>query len=275
MAPPPGAPARLGNVAPAWTLALGPPLAALILYQRRLAGSVEQQRELDRLKDEFISTTSHELRTPLTSIYGSAVTLDERDVDTKTRDQLIRIIRTEAARLTTLVDDVLWASRITGRRLAKNIQACDPSQAIQEVVATISSSAPSSVRVVDGGSAASTVRADPAHLHRVLLNLADNAVKYSPDGGTVTIGARYHDGGVRFEVRDEGLGVPADRRGWGFEKVTRLDPGMTRGIGGTGLGLFICKKLVDEMGGRIWVEPNEWLENGSTGSVFAFELPAR
>jgi two-component system, OmpR family, sensor histidine kinase VicK len=103
----------------------------------------------------------------------------------------------------------------------------------------------------------------------VLVNLVDNAVKYSPDGGTVRLGVAEIDGHVHFSVSDEGIGIPQSEQRRIFDKFYRLDPNMTRGIGGTGLGLFICRELIRLMDGRIWVtsEPGR-------GSTFTFEVPA-
>jgi signal transduction histidine kinase len=103
----------------------------------------------------------------------------------------------------------------------------------------------------------------------VLVNLVENAIKYSPDGGTIEVGVEGHNGAVRFWVRDEGLGIPEGEEQKIFEKFYRLDPQMSRGVGGTGLGLYICNELVGRMGGRIWVEAN-----GRKGSTFLFDLRA-
>ena len=102
----------------------------------------------------------------------------------------------------------------------------------------------------------------------MLVNLVENAIKYSPDGGRVEVGIEERDGFLRFHVRDEGLGIAPEDQEQIFEKFYRADPQMTRGVGGTGLGLYICRELIDRMGGRIWAEPN-----GSKGSMFVFELP--
>ena len=114
------------------------------------------------------------------------------------------------------------------------------------------------------------VAADAEQLRQVLTNLLDNAIKYSPDGGPVTVLLTREGQKVRFSVRDEGLGIPASERRRIFEKFYRLDPQMTRGIGGTGLGLYICRELVNRIDGRIWVET---AGNGSRGSVFVVEVP--
>jgi two-component system phosphate regulon sensor histidine kinase PhoR len=106
-------------------------------------------------------------------------------------------------------------------------------------------------------------------LRQVLANLVDNAVKYSPAGGRVRVSLEPHESRVLFVVRDQGLGIPLREQARIFEKFYRLDPNLTRGVGGTGLGLYICRELVRRMGGRIWVASRE-----DEGSTFFFELPA-
>jgi signal transduction histidine kinase len=222
------------------------------------------------LKDEFIAVVSHELRTPLASVYGGAVTLERRELDQATRERLFGIIRRESARLAKLVDDVLWASRLDAKRLTHGTQRCDASAIAREVASTAAEMAPDNISVVahtDGPLMAEV--SDPEHVRRVLANLVDNAIKYSPDGGAVEVAAERIDGRLRFTVKDEGIGVPQSEQERIFEKFTRLDPDMTRGIGGTGLGLYICRELVQQMNGEIWVSGND-----GPGSTFAFEIPA-
>src|SRR5437773_1495614 len=103
----------------------------------------------------------------------------------------------------------------------------------------------------------------------VLTNLVDNAIKYSPDGGPVEVAIARRDHAVRFSVRDLGLGIPSGDQRRIFDKFYRLDPNLTRGVGGTGLGLYICRELVRRMDGSIWVELRE-----GEGSRFTFELPS-
>jgi signal transduction histidine kinase len=100
------------------------------------------------------------------------------------------------------------------------------------------------------------------------VNLTENAIKYSPDGGRIEIAAGRENGVVRFSVRDQGLGIAPDEQPHIFERFHRVDPNMTRGVGGTGLGLYICRELVEGMNGRMWVTSRE-----GAGSTFSFELP--
>jgi signal transduction histidine kinase len=114
------------------------------------------------------------------------------------------------------------------------------------------------------------VLADADKVRQVLTNLVENAIKYSPDGGTVALRVEPIGERVRFVVSDEGLGIPSQEQERIFEKFYRLDPNLTRGVGGTGLGLYICRELVARMGGTIRVEAS----GQGQGSTFAVELPA-
>jgi two-component system, OmpR family, sensor histidine kinase VicK len=115
---------------------------------------------------------------------------------------------------------------------------------------------------------APALAADPDKVRQVLSNLVENAVKYSPEGGTVTVSLVQHGDRLRFTVEDDGLGVPPEEQRRIFEKFYRLDPQLSRGVGGTGLGLYISRELVARMAGRIWVE-----SDGRRGSRFVVELP--
>ena len=112
------------------------------------------------------------------------------------------------------------------------------------------------------------VAADADKLRQILINLRENAIKYSPDGGRVLIALSRQGSVVRFEVQDQGLGIAEDELPHIFERFHRVDPNMTRGVGGTGLGLYICRELVEGMRGRMWVTSIE-----GAGSTFSFELP--
>jgi signal transduction histidine kinase len=120
----------------------------------------------------------------------------------------------------------------------------------------------------DAPDSSPAVAGDPDKVRQVLANLLDNAVKYSPDGGEVELRLDAQEGRMRFSIRDQGLGIPPAEQARIFEKFYRLDPQLTRGVGGTGLGLYICRELVRRMGGRIWVASGE-----GPGSTFFFELP--
>jgi signal transduction histidine kinase len=260
----------LWEESPFVALVLIGPMVAIALYQRSVQGSLDRLREVDRLKDEFVAVASHELRTPLAAVYGAAITLRQHDLDGETRDSMLDVIFHESDRLARIVNDVLWASRLESGGLPTVIESCDPLELTEAVVADARRRLPAGSSLeLNSAPALPVVAADPEKLRRVLVNLVDNAVKYSPDGGRIEVEVAPSDGWVRFSVRDEGLGIPEAEMERIFDKFHRLDPYLQRGVSGTGLGLYICRELVRQMNGRIWVESSV-----GEGSTFSFELPA-
>ena len=258
----------LWDRSPYLSLVLAGPLLATAAYQRWIHGALDRLREFDRLKDEFIAIVSHELRTPLTSVYGAAMTLGNQTLDEERRDALIEIVSTESARLARLLDQILWVSRLDSGRARAVITAVDVVPLVSEVVDATRTHLPPDVAVeLEHEPEAPPVAADPDKLRQVLVNLIENAVKYSGEG-TVHVRLLRDDGKMRFSVRDNGLGIPFEEHERVFEKFYRLDPDMTRGVGGTGLGLYICRELIEGMDGRIWLESSP-----GVGSTFTFELP--
>ncbi|HEY3551358.1 MAG TPA: ATP-binding protein, partial [Gaiellaceae bacterium] len=232
---------------------------------------VTDERAVEQMKTDFVSTVSHELRTPLAAIYGAAMTLRRRDVvvDEPQRDRLLEVVASEADRLARIVNDILWASRLESGRMSIAIERCDAAAITTEVMDVLRSRAPEGIEVdLSKSRALPPVAADPDKLRQILTNLIDNAIKYSPDGGRVEVEIGRSGGRVRFRVADHGLGIPPTEQDRIFEKFFRLDPNLTRGVGGTGLGLYISRELVTRMNGRIWVD-----SDGRTGSSFFLELP--
>jgi PAS domain S-box-containing protein len=233
---------------------------------------ITEEHRLDELKAEFIATASHELRTPLAAVYGAAQTLKRHDfaLDEAGRERFISLIVDESDRLASIVNQILLANQLEVGRLDLETEPFDAADLVERVIESARTHAPShirfDVRVADG---VPPVAADKDRARQVLVNLVDNAVKYSPGGGRIELGLEAADGVVEFRVVDEGLGIPADEQKRIFEKFYRLDPMLTQGIGGTGLGLYICSELVERMGGRIWLESEE-----GKGSTFFFQLPA-
>ena len=230
------------------------------------------ERALEAMRTEFVSTVSHELRTPLAAIYGAAMTLRRSDVTLaeEQRASLLDVVSGEADRLARTVNDILWASRLDNDSLHVSIQNCDPLSLARDVVEAQRAHLDRAHQVIlDAADDLPPIAGDPDKVGRVLINLVDNAVKYSPDGGVVTVAVRIVGAHVRFSVTDQGLGIPIAEQRRIFDKFYRLDPNMNRGVGGTGLGLYICRELVRRMDGRIWVDSGG-LGHGST---FAVELP--
>jgi len=227
-------------------------------------------RRLEEIKADFIATASHELRTPLAAVYGAAQTLLRHDfaLDETGRERFVSLIADESERLGRIVNEILLANQLDAGRLDLEVEPFDPADLVERVVEATRAYAPPSVTLeASADDALPSVSADLDKARQVLVNLVENAIKYSPEGGHVGVEAVEHDGAVRFTVRDEGLGIAPEDQDRIFEKFYRADPQMVRGVGGTGLGLYICKELVNRMGGQIWVEPN-----GDKGSAFFFEL---
>ena len=229
-----------------------------------------EERRVERLKSEFVSTISHELRTPLAAIYGAALTLQRRDpVLDAQRDRLLEVVAAEAERLARIVNDILWVSRVESGTLHIAVENCDPTRLAQAVVSAAQAHLPENLMLtLEADADLPSVAADADKVRQILANLVDNSVKYSPDGGRIRVRITSDGTCVRFAVIDDGLGIPASERHRIFEKFYRLDPELTRGVGGTGLGLYISRELVRRMNGRIHVESNE-----GAGASFTVELP--
>jgi PAS domain S-box-containing protein len=231
-----------------------------------------EERALEQMRSDFVATVSHELRTPLAAIYGAALTIRREDLelDDELRDHLLQVIAAESDRLAAIIEDLLLASHLDSGKLQLTIEECDPRELAASVVEAAAAYVPTNVELaLEIEDDVPSVRADRNQLQQVLGNLVDNAVKYSPDGGDVRLRIERSGGSVRFSVSDTGLGIPQSEQRRIFEKFYRLDPHMTRGIGGTGLGLYISSELVRRLDGRIWVVSTE-----GAGSTFHVELPA-
>ena len=186
------------------------------------------------------------------------------------RDQLLGVIAEESDRLAQIVNDLLLASHLDSGRLHVFTEPCDGRALAEQVLDAARTHAAEGVELeFDAPENLPPVEADPGQLQQVLTNIVDNAIKYSPDGGTIVVQLAAKDRFLRFAVVDHGLGIPVSEQTRIFEKFYRLDPEMTRGVGGTGLGLYICRALVQQLHGRIWVTSQE-----GKGSTFFVELPA-
>ena len=252
-----------------WLSLLGVDVADATVYSFQ---DRTDERVLDKLRDDFVATASHELRTPLAAIYGAAKTLRRRDaLDDEGVEHLMGIISSESERLARVVEDILFASHLDSGRLRFAAAPVDVRALVSDVIESMQLQLENGVtlRVEAPPNGLPDVAADPIRLRRVLLNLLENAIKYSPEGGPVVLRVAPGDNRrLRLQVRDEGLGIPRGEQERIFEKFYRADPQLARGVGGTGLGLYICRELVQRMGGEIQVES----EPGK-GSTFTVELP--
>jgi len=233
---------------------------------------ITEIRSVERMKTAFVSTVSHELRTPLTSIKGFISTLladTEGYYDQVTQREFYQIIDTECDRLTRLISDLLNVSRIeAGRALELNPKPVQLPSLIEKVVTAQKSYTTKHTFKMDVEEDLPIVIADEDKVDQILTNLVSNAIKYSPRGGKVTVAGHKDRNGVVVSVGDQGMGIPKDHLPRIFERFHRVDNRDAREVGGTGIGLYLVKHLVEAHGGKIWVDSE--VEKGST---FTFTLP--
>ena len=233
---------------------------------------ISAERSVEQMKSDFVSTVSHELRTPLTSIYGFAETLLRQDVHfgEDERATFLRYIASESERLTAIVDRLLSVAQLDTGDMAVQLAETDVGAVVSEAVRSVKSQDGQEAHrfVVALEDEPLAAEADREKLGQVLAHLLDNAIRYSPAGGTVTVAARRKDDAVEVSVEDEGVGIPHAEQERIFRKFYRGDAGSGAvGAGATGLGLFLAEGLVTAMGGRIWVDSDE-----GRGSTFVLEL---
>jgi signal transduction histidine kinase len=221
-------------------------------------------RRLEAVRRDFVANVSHELKTPLTSIAGYAETLLSEDPDPGTRRVFLRTILNNSQRMQQLVDDQLDLSRIESGRWQPKIEMLDVAAAVRDAwQPRADRAAAGRIRfVVDAGEGAEVVQADAEAIRQILGNLYDNAIRFTPPGGTITCLSRVEDGGVTIAVTDTGAGIGSDHLPRIFERYYRVDAARSREAGGTGLGLSIVKHLVEAHGGRASAESE--LGHGTT-----------
>ncbi len=231
---------------------------------------VTQRREVDQLKNEFVSMVSHELRTPLTAIRGSLGLLAGGALGelSSPATRMVEIAMDSSRRLTRLIDQILDLERIESGTVPLEIGNYDAGDLIDAAVDqmnVIAEEAGVSIRITgrDG-----SVITDADRVVQTLLNLLGNAVKFSPDGGTVAVASTVFDNNVEFRVEDRGRGIPPDKLETVFIRFQQVDSSDARDKGGTGLGLAISRSLVERLGGRIWAENRD-----GGGARFSFVLP--
>jgi PAS domain S-box-containing protein len=252
-----------------WVAVTGVAFDEGVVYALR---DVSDEHALERARSDFVATASHELRTPLAAVYGAARTLLRTDIEIPgdQRDRFLEIIVSETERLTAIVSQILLAGQLEEGRVDVTTTATDLKPLAQSALDLARLRAPEQIELrLEQNGAPAVALADEDKLRQVLVNLLDNAIKYSPDGGEVVVELEGGNGRVRLAVRDRGLGIPPGEHERIFEKFYRLDPALTRGVGGSGLGLFISRELVSRMGGSLTVrsQPGE-------GAAFVVDLPA-
>src|SRR5579885_3290482 len=232
---------------------------------------VTAERQLEERQNEFVATVSHELRTPMTAVLGAARTLLRPDLDLADdlRRQLLEMIAAQAARLARVTESVLLVGRLDRDEVVVERERVEVEQLVAETLDMLAPTIPAAIAVSSEAGPGCAVLGDRSRIQQVLVNLVDNAVKYSPGGGAVGVRAARRGDVVLIEVADEGGGIPAADLDRIFEKFDRGDPARRLAAGGTGLGLYISRELVERMGGSIGVASTP-----GAGSTFTVELPA-
>jgi len=239
-----------------------------------LQAANERLKELDRLKDEFLSTVTHELRTPLTSVRSfSEILHDTPDLKTEERQKFLGIIIRESERLTRLINQVLDLTKIEAGRMDWHMGEVDLMEVIEDAVATLGhrfeersiafrKEMPDHVLAVLG---------DRDQLMQVVINLLSNAEKFCrPKSGRVLVSLKVETKDIVVSISDNGPGIAAKDQELIFEKFHQVSDGTTGNPKGSGLGLAISRKIVEHFGGRIWVKSDL-----GKGAVFSFSIPIR
>jgi two-component system phosphate regulon sensor histidine kinase PhoR len=223
---------------------------------------------LERLRADFVATAAHELRTPLAAVYGAVRTLrhSEHELSEEISAQFLAMIEDEAERLKLVMDQLLVSAQLDRDEVTLHRDVVDLGELCKSIAGVVDVRKPEAIDLtVEVADDPVEVDTDGERLRQVVANLLDNAIKYSPGGGRVDVRVGVQGGSGTIEVADQGLGIPAHEQQRIFEKFYRLDPSMTRGIGGSGLGLYISRELVRQMGGEILVDSE--LAEGSTFTV--------
>jgi signal transduction histidine kinase len=232
---------------------------------------VTADRELDRMRDAFVATVSHELRTPLTSISGFLEMMEEEEHALGDAGrQYLDVIRRATDRLHALVEDLLLVAQIEARRIELELTPVDLAQvAVRSAEAARPTAAEKRIALDVVADEPPPVLADEKRLSQVLDNLISNAVKFTPDGGTVTVTVGRNGAGARVVVADSGIGVPLEEQKQVFSRFFRASTATRRAIPGTGLGLAICHALIEQHNGSI-----EFSSREGEGTEVTVILPA-
>ncbi len=240
----------------------GMPPGAILTFH-----DITERRRAERVRRDFVANASHELRTPLTSIRGFVEALEDGAIAEPERsERFLGKIRTHADRMAALVEDLLELSRLESGERPPQWEEVLPLEIVEDVVASFSAFAGRRNTILTGSGAAPAVVTDADRLRRIVENLVENAIKYTPEGGRVEVVAQAAaEGGALIEVRDNGPGIAPEHLPRIFERFYRVDKARSREMGGTGLGLAIVKHLAEGMGASVGVSSE--LDKGTTFTV--------
>lgn len=240
------------------------------LYFIAQAQNISERRAVEQMKNEFISVVSHELRTPLTAIQGSLGLLSSGLYDHKPQEfhKFIQIALLETERLVRLVNDILDIERLNSGQVEFQMEACSAQDLMTQVVKSLQAIAHQDSITLEILPTSLQLWAERDAMLQTLTNLVGNAIKFSPPHTTVTLSAYPQDDMVLFQVRDQGRGIPPEQLETIFSRFQQVDASDSRQKGGTGLGLSICQSIIQQHGGKIWVESQL-----AKGSTFYFTIP--
>ena len=236
----------------------------------RLKESLAHLTEMNQLKDDFVAAVSHELRTPLTSIQGYVKTLlrPGATFEPEIQQSFLEAVDRQSDRLRNLIEDLLVVSQLEAQSVSTTSVPVKLDQVVSNATNELRDKLAGRDLSVDVPPKTPVVYSDEGKIFQILSNFLDNAAKYSPPGTAVKVQARTEGEGVTVMVCDSGDGIPAEEQDRIFERFYQVDQSSTREVGGTGLGLYICRRLAEALGGRVWLE-----RSGSDGSAFALWVP--
>jgi signal transduction histidine kinase len=229
----------------------------------------QEEQRLNRERAEFVVTASHEPKTPLAAVYGAAKLLAKPGIDERRKEQLVDVITEESERLSSVVGAILTGARLEAGQVEIARARIDPDEVAAATVDGAATHLPENVSLEHIPAAVPLeIESDAGKVQQILAGLIDNAVKYSPRGGLIEAAVEPRDGGIRFSVSDGGVGVPEPDRERIFGRFVRLNGDLTRGAGGTGLGLYIASELALMLGGTLECRPPK-----TAGATFVLDLP--
>jgi signal transduction histidine kinase len=230
--------------------------------------AVTELERVNKVKSEFVAIVSHEFRAPLTGIQGFSEMMRDEDLTVSELKEYATDINKDARRLNRLVNEMLDLSRMESGRIMLNLEAIDLNAIVRDIALTMQPTAPKHTFTLRLDDSLTMLHADRDKITQVVTNLANNSVKYSPEGGEIVLMTRAEGNHAHLMVIDHGLGMPKDMLEYVFEPYSRAENGKARFVNGTGLGLPIARQIVKLHGGRVWADSVE-----GKGSTFHCLIP--